>query len=152
MCDGDQRPVLEAALEREGVSHLVRFAGWVPREEVPALLQAADACVDPAPPTTVNQLSTMMKIAEYLALGKPLVAYDLVEARRTAGDAALLVAPGDVAAFTAAIARLAHDPQLRSALAHAGRERARALTWDHSERALLGAYAALSAGSGAEQR
>ncbi len=117
----------------------------MPAERVPELLAAADICVDPAPATDVNQRSTMIKMAEYLALGKPVVAYDLLEARRTAGTAACFVAPGDVDAFAAQIARLARDPEARLSLARRARSRAGELTWDHSERALLAAYDALRA-------
>jgi glycosyltransferase involved in cell wall biosynthesis len=141
--DGDGRPDVENALQRHGVADLVTITGWVAPERVPELLQEADICVDPAPATYVNQRSTMIKIAEYLALGKPVVAYEMPEARRTAADAAMLVAPGDVAAFTACIAELARRPEVRLRLAHDARARAAELTWDHSERALLQAYASL---------
>jgi glycosyltransferase involved in cell wall biosynthesis len=141
--DGDGRPALERALAAHGVAERVSFAGRVAAERVPELLQDADVCVDPAPATDVNQRSTMTKIAEYLALGKPVVAYDLLETRRTSGDAALLVAPGNADAFADAISRLARDPALRAHLARSARERATALTWEHSERALCDAYRAL---------
>jgi hypothetical protein len=85
----------------------------------------------------------MIKVTEYLALGKPVVAYDLLETRRTVGDAALLVEPGDTAGFADRIVMLADDPALRADLAERARERGRELTWDRSERALLAAYAAL---------
>ena len=142
--DGDARPALEAEFARHGVAERVTFTGWVPIERVPELLGAADVGVDPAPASEVNERSTMIKIAEYLALGKPLVAYDLMETRRTAGDAAVLVSPGDVEGFARAIAELARDPQLRLRLSRAARRRAEDLTWEHSERALLGVYAALA--------
>jgi glycosyltransferase involved in cell wall biosynthesis len=142
--DGDARPALEAELARHGVAEYVTFTGWVALERVPELLQRADVCVDPAPATDVNERSTMMKIAEYLALGKPVVGYDLLEARRTAGSAALLVPAGDADAFTERIAALAADPDLRRRFALAARERASELTWEHSERALLSAYRALA--------
>jgi glycosyltransferase involved in cell wall biosynthesis len=146
--DGDGRSKFEAAVKRQGVSARVTITGWVPPERVPDLLQDADVCVDPAPATALNERSTMIKLAEYLALGKPVVAYDLLETRRTVADAALLVAPGDTLAFAERIVMLARDPVLRSELAHQARERALALTWDKSESALLSAYASLSAGVG----
>jgi glycosyltransferase involved in cell wall biosynthesis len=141
---GDGREQLEAELTRHGVRDRVTLTGWVAAERVPELLAGADICVDPAPATDVNDRSTMTKIAEYLALGKPVVAYDLRETRYTVDGAALLVPPGDVQAFTAAIARLARDPELRSQLSAAARRRASEISWEHSERALLGAYAALT--------
>jgi glycosyltransferase involved in cell wall biosynthesis len=138
--DGDARPALEAALMRDGVADRVTFTGWVAPAAVPDLIRAADICVDPTPATDVNRRSTMIKLAEYLSLGKPVVAYDLLEARRTAGDAARLVAPGDVDAFADEIVRLAREPEARLLLATRARRRAAELTWDHSERALLQVY------------
>lgn len=141
--DGDARPALTARLAERGLLDCVEFTGRVAPDRVPELIADADVCVDPAPATDVNHRSTMTKVAEYLALGKPVVAYDLLETRRTAGDSALLVRPGDVAGFADALRLLAEDPALRHRLAVAARERAVALTWDHSAVALGAAYAAL---------
>ncbi len=138
--DGDARPGLETEFERHGVADSVTFTGWVELAAVPELIARGDVCVDPAPATYVNERSTMMKVAEYLALGKPVIAYDLLETRRTADSAAVLVQPGDVEAFSDAIARLARDPDLRERLAAQAQARAESLLWTHSERALLGAY------------
>jgi glycosyltransferase involved in cell wall biosynthesis len=141
--DGGARPALEAALERYGVDEKVTITGWVDAAHVPELLQEADVCVDPAPTTLLNERSTMIKVMEYLALGKPVVAYDLLETRRTARDAALLAPAGDAEAFAERIAMLTDDAGLRFRLAYRARDRARELTWDRSEIALLNAYAAL---------
>ena len=141
--DGDARGALELELAQYGVADRVTFTGWVAPERVPELLSSADICLEPAPGTDVNQRSTMMKIAEYLALGKPVVAYRLLETERTTGNAACLVAPGDVDSFAAQIVRLARDPGFRLQVGQDARRRAIELTWDHSERALLRAYASL---------
>jgi glycosyltransferase involved in cell wall biosynthesis len=111
--DGDARPAVERAFAAHGLAHRVCFTGRVPAEHVPKLIADADICLDPAPATDVNERSTMTKIAEYLALGKPVVAYDLLETRRTAGDAAVLVGKDDVDAFAEAVAELARDGALR---------------------------------------
>jgi glycosyltransferase involved in cell wall biosynthesis len=141
--DGDSRPEVEAAAARAGVAGRVSFTGWVDVDEVPALIRAADVCVDPAPPTPLNQHSTMIKIAEYLAAAKPVVAYDLLETGRTAAGAALLAPARHVRALAAHVARLAGDEAERRRLSEAARARAEVLTWEHSEQALLAAYAAL---------
>jgi glycosyltransferase involved in cell wall biosynthesis len=141
--DGDARAPLQQELAAAGLAGRVTFTGRVAPTRVPELLQDADVCVDPAPATDVNERSTMTKIAEYLAVGKPVVAYDLHETTNTAGEAALLVRRGDVDAFAGAIALLARDPELRAHLADRARERAADLTWEHSERELLSAYRAL---------
>jgi glycosyltransferase involved in cell wall biosynthesis len=141
--DGDARLRLEGDLQRWGVAGSVTITGWVAPERVPVMLQQADICVDPAPHNELNERSTMIKLAEYLALGKPVVAYDLLETRRTVRDAALLVPPGDARAFAERIATLAADPALRRRLGQRARARAAELTWDKSESELLAAYAGL---------
>ncbi len=138
--DGDARSRLERAFGLEGIAERVTFTGWVNHDAVPELLECVDVCVDPAPATEYNVRSTMTKIAEYLCLGQPIVAYDLAETRRTAGDAAVLVAPGDEAGFADAVVALARDPERRRRHSALARERARSLSWSHSERALLDAY------------
>ena len=141
--DGDARAGVEAALRRAGVRSSVDWAGWIPVEDIPGHLAAADICIDPAPPSELNHRSTMIKIAEYMTAGRPVVAYDLLETTRTLGGAGVVVAPGDVGAMAAACARLAGDGAERAALSAAARARAAALTWEHSERALLRAYETL---------
>jgi glycosyltransferase involved in cell wall biosynthesis len=144
--DGASRAELEAAVAgRPGLAERVRFTGRVAHARVPELLADADIAVDPAPGTPLNHRSTMIKIAEYLAAGLPVVAYGLVETRRTAGDAALYAPPGDAQAFAGHVARLAADPSLRRSYAQRGRARAEELVWERSERALLDAYDRLAA-------
>src|SRR5579863_3657707 len=144
--DGDGRDAFTSALQRSGVADRVTFTGWIPREQVPGVLQEADICVDPAPSTPLNERSTMIKLGEYLALGKPVVAYDLLESRRTVGDAAVLVPSGDSTAFARAIIALADDPDQRAQLSRTARERVLELTWDRSEQALLAVYRGLTKG------
>jgi glycosyltransferase involved in cell wall biosynthesis len=138
--DGDARPRLEHAVGLEGMTDRVTFTGWLNHDLVPEMLERVDVCVDPAPANEYNHRSTMTKIAEYLCLGQPIVAYDLKETRRTAGDAAVLVEPGDEAGFADAVVALARDPVRRRHRSALARERARSLSWSHSERALLDAY------------
>jgi len=141
--DGEERATLEAALRAEGVAHCATLTGWVSADEVRRRLAAADICVDPSPATALNERSTMIKIGEYLAAGKPVVAYDLIETRRSAGGAARLVAAGDAEAMADEIARLAGEPAARAKLAGAGLRRAHQVSWEHSVAALLAAYEAL---------
>ncbi|HEX5146828.1 MAG TPA: glycosyltransferase, partial [Conexibacter sp.] len=112
--------------------------------DVPRLLADADVCLDPAPPGPLNDRSTMMKVAEYLAAGRPLVANALHETRRTAGEAAAYAAAPGGAGLADAVAALCADPERRRALAAAGLVRAPELTWERSAVELLRAYAALA--------
>ncbi len=139
--DGASRPALEAAVAaRPALAGRVAFCGRVAHADVPALLARADVAIEPAPGTALNHRSTMIKIAEYLAAGLPVVAYDLTETRVTAGDGALLAPPGDPAAFARHVAALAADEALRRAVAGRGLARAAELVWERSEAALLSAY------------
>jgi glycosyltransferase involved in cell wall biosynthesis len=106
--------------------------------------------VDPAPGTELNHGSTMIKVAEYMACGRPTVAYDLRETRRTAGEAAAYAPCGDLAALAKLIEQLADDGEWRARLGYHARARALELTWEHSERALLEVYERLSVIQGPE--
>jgi glycosyltransferase involved in cell wall biosynthesis len=142
--DGPRAGALAEAFAAAGVSDRVRLLGWVPHAEVPGLLADADVCLDPAGCTPLNHGSTMIKVSEYLAARRPLVAHELRETRRTAADAALYVpceGEGESeAAFAAAVARLARDPELRERLAARAAERVPELVWERSEERLLAAY------------
>ena len=141
--DGPDRDRLGRAFEAAGVADRVRFTGWVPHAEVPALIAEADVCLDPAPCNALNHRSTMIKIGEYLAAGRPVVAHDLVETRRTADDAALYAPCGDTTRLAELVAELADDGDRRAWLERRARARAHELVWEHSERALLQVYARL---------
>jgi glycosyltransferase involved in cell wall biosynthesis len=138
--DGPRRQPLQRALEAAGLHGQARLLGWVPHGDVPKLLAAADICVDPAECTPLNHRSTMIKVAEYLAAGRPVVAHELIETRRTAGGAALYADCGDGDGLASQVARLAGDSALREELGRRAAERAPELVWERSEERLLGAY------------
>jgi glycosyltransferase involved in cell wall biosynthesis len=141
--DGSRRSHVEAAFAEQGMSARVKFTGQVEHSEIPGLLAEADICVDPAPCSELNHRSTMIKVAEYLAAARPVVAYRLLETERTAGPAALYAGCGREDEFAALVGRLASDGELRASLGQQGRRRAEALVWEVSEAALLAAYDAL---------
>lgn len=138
--EGSRRAALAARFAEVGLSDQVRFTGFVAHTEVAGLLAEADICIDPAPCTELNDHSTMVKVAEYMAARRPVVCFPLLETRRTASDAAAFAECGDVDSFTEQIAALARDPERRLKLAQQGYERAADLTWDTSEANLLAAY------------
>jgi glycosyltransferase involved in cell wall biosynthesis len=138
-------PALASARElaRElGLDDRVEFAGFVSDQMVMKIVSTADLCLAPEPKNAFNDASTMIKVAEYMALGRPLVAYDLTETKVTAGDAALYATDNEVQNFADCITRLLDDPDLRERMGAIGRARVEeALSWEQSERALLAAYA-----------
>ena len=106
-----------------------------------AILSTADLCVAPDPKDELNDLSSMNKVVEYMALAKPLVAYDLREARASAAEAAVYARPNDPVDFAAKIIELLASPERRRAMGEAGRARVEnALAWEHQGAALLAMY------------
>jgi glycosyltransferase involved in cell wall biosynthesis len=138
--EGAARAEMLARCERMGLAGRVTFTGHVPHERVASLIAEADIALDPAPDTELNHGSTMIKIAEYMGCGRPIVAYDLRESRRTAADAALYAPCGERQAFIELIGELARDGERRLRLGSLARERALELSWDRSERALRAVY------------
>lgn len=145
--DGPAREELHALCARAGVADRVTFTGHVPHERVAELIAEADIGLDPAPGTELNHGSTMIKIAEYMGCGRPVVAYDLRETRLTAGPAALYAPCGRADVFAGLICDLAGDENLRLRLGRLARERSVELTWEHSERALRKVYERLPGGA-----
>lgn len=104
-------------------------------------LSTSDICLSPEPLTPLNVHSTFIKVGEYMAIGIPVVAYDLDETRWTAEGAAVYVEPGDIKEYGRAIVRLADQPDQRLKMGEIGRNRiVNLLSWEHQEANLLQAY------------
>jgi glycosyltransferase involved in cell wall biosynthesis len=128
-----------------GIAEKVHFTGWVDYEQVPRFIAATDICVVPDPSNEYNDHSTIVKIMEYMAQAKPVVAFDLPEHRVTAADTALYARANDERDFAEQLQRLIDDPCLRQKLGIAGRQRVmQSLTWNHQEKQLLAAYRSLA--------
>ncbi len=139
--EGDARPALERLAEQLGLGDCVEFVGWLGDEAIRRLLCSCDVCLAPEPKTGLNDVSTMVKIAEYMAMSRPVVAYALQESRFTASDAALYAEPNEVESFAGRIGELLDDPDRRAAMGAVGRERVQQLlSWQCSEDELLRAY------------
>jgi len=134
-------------LARElGLSEYVTFTGRVPDVQMLAMLNTADICVNPDVANPMNDISTMNKVMEYMALGKPMVQFDLTEGRYSAQEASLYARRNDPADFAAKIAELIDDPQKRARMGAFGRRRVQeALEWRYEVPKLLAAYATLFA-------
>ena len=110
------------------------------------LLHNADVCVEPAPFNEINNISTFIKILEYMASGKPIVAFDLKESRYSANGSAIFIQPGDTEGFAKEIKRLVNNPELRNKIGSVGRERVRnEFNWNNSLKNLNAAYKTISA-------
>jgi glycosyltransferase involved in cell wall biosynthesis len=123
-----------------GVAEHVTFIGRVPDAELLAMLNTADVCVNPDRVSEMNDKSTMNKIMEYMALGKPIVQFDMTEGRVSAQDASLYAAANDPTDFGDKIVGLLNDPDRRERMGKFGRARlVEHLAWEHEAPRLLAA-------------
>src|SRR5215472_5744810 len=146
MGTGDSLDDLRALARDLNLEGYVELTGFVSEEDLMRNLSAADICVDPDPSSPLNDVSTWIKIMEYMALGKPIVTYDLKETHWSAQDAALYVKPNNEMEFAEGIAKLMDRPDLRAKMGEFGRQRVqRDLKWDVVGKNLLRAYEVLFA-------
>lgn len=141
MGSGDSLDDLRAFSRDLHLEDYVELTGYVSEEDLMRNLSAADICVDPDPSSPLNDVSTWIKIMEYMALGKPIVTYDLKETRWSAQDAALYTKPNDERQFAEGIVTLMDRPDLRAQMGEFGRQRIqRELRWDVVGKNLVRAY------------
>ena len=137
---------LPALITELGLEEYVWRTGYIPHADLLRYLSTADICVDPDPSNPFNDRCTMTKMMVYMALAKPIVAFDLPEHRFTAQQAAVYVKPNDELEFARALAALMDDAERRQAMGSFGRQRVEsALAWSYSVPALLEAYRTVTA-------
>ncbi|MHB8417895.1 MAG: glycosyltransferase family 4 protein [Myxococcales bacterium] len=139
------RLALSQALAGRKLGDSVELLGALPHEQIPDLLERTHVCVAPlaAPPLVGPIGNGTLKVVEYLAAGRPLVAADTALHRELAGSsgAAVFFRPGDAADLAQQLASLAKDARLREDMGDRARDRARsAFDATLSRRALLRAY------------
>ena len=120
----------------------VRFTGWINDfGKYHCLLNAADICISPEPYNPYNDQSTFLKVMDFMAIGKPIVAFDLAETRFTAGESAVYARPNDLEDFAHSLVKLMDNPALRKEMGQCGRRLIREkLAWKHSVPKLLCLY------------
>lgn len=134
---------LREMVKEKHLEDIVNFPGRVPDDYLLRVLSTADVCVNPDKPCAMNDISTMIKIMEYMALGKPIVQFDLKEGRFSAGEASLYARPENmVEDFAAKILWLLDHPEERNRMGEIGRKRVEEqLAWRYSVDNLVSAYA-----------
>ena len=140
--DGAVRRETQERLRAWGLEDHVVMPGMVrDRLLLRQYIRTADVCLAPEQSSPLNERSTFIKVGEYMAMARPVLAYDLAETRYTAGEAAAYVEPGNIAAYADALIALLDDPSRRERMGRIGRERVvRELAWEHQEPWLLRAY------------
>jgi len=144
MGTGDSLQDLRDLAGRLELNGCVELTGFVSDEDLQANLAAADICVDPDPSSPLNDVSTWIKIMEYMASAKPIVTFDLKETRFSARDAAIYVKPNNETQFAEGIAHLMDQPKLQKEMGVYGRRRVEdELQWARVGKNLLTAYETL---------
>jgi glycosyltransferase involved in cell wall biosynthesis len=140
---GPGLPELRKMLLDKNLQDIVNFTGRVSDEDLLQILSTADVCVNPDKPCEMNDISTMIKIMEYMALGKPIVQFELKEGRFSAQEAALYSdVNNQVPDFAKNILWLVDHPDERNKMGKFGRNRVEnELAWKYSVEGLLAAYA-----------
>jgi glycosyltransferase involved in cell wall biosynthesis len=124
-----------------GVADYVTFTGRVPDIELLEMLNTADVCVNPDVANEMNDKSTMNKIMEYMALGKPIVQFDLTEGRYSAGEASLYAEKNNAEDMARKIVELLDDPERREQMGAFGLSRVQnELAWHYEVPKLIRAY------------
>ena len=111
---GDSIDDLKRLSEELELGDYVWFTGIISEEDLRRSLSSMDICLDPNPSSPLNDVSTWIKVMEYMAMGKPIVAYDLKETRYSAQEAAVYVPPNDEVKFAEAIVELMDQPDRRT--------------------------------------
>src|SRR5437867_3696160 len=147
MGTGDSLQDLRDLAETLQLNGCVELTGFVSDEDLQANLAAADICVDPDASSSLNDVSTWIKVMESLAAAKPLVTFDLKETRFSARHAAIYVKPNNETEFAEAIAQLLDQPELQKKMGAYGRCRVEhELQWAKVGNNLLAAYETLLVG------
>ena len=133
---------LRRMLQDKRLGDMFNFTGRIPDEQLLEILSTADICVNPDKPCEMNDISTMIKIMEYMALGKPIVQFSLKEGRFSAQEAAVYSDnQNQVPDFAAKIVWLIEHPGERERMGRFGRKRILdELAWEYSVPNLLAAY------------
>ncbi len=146
---GTELESLKAYAQTLGVQDFVTFTGRVPDQEMLEVLNTAEVCVNPDIANEMNDKSTMNKIMEYMALGKPIVQFDLTEGRFSAQGASLYARRNDERDFAEKILALLDDAGLRADMGREGRTRVETeLEWQYEAAKLLHAYDVLFGSAG----
>jgi glycosyltransferase involved in cell wall biosynthesis len=140
--DGPELPRLRRRVASLGLSDHVEFTGLISSgQELGSVLATADVCVCPDEANPMNDISTMNKIMEYMAVGRPMVQFDLHEGRVSAGGASIYATRNDVSSLAEGIIRLVDDSELGTRMGQIGRERFETrLSWEQQVPKLLAAY------------
>jgi glycosyltransferase involved in cell wall biosynthesis len=135
---GHARDAVLADVRRRGLEDAVVLPGWVDDDLLRAYIATADVCVSVDEPGPMNDLATVTKVLDYMAMGRAVVQFPLVEMRRLCGDATAYARARDGVDLADRLIELVRDPRSRAELGSAARRRVTdGLLWPAQVPALL---------------
>ena len=138
---GPHLEALKKQAHEMGLDDCLEFTGRAPDQQMLEYLNTADVCVNSDEYNSMNDKSTMNKVLEYMALGKPIVQFDLTEGRYSAQEASVYARRNDAIDMAQKIQELLRDPERRRKMGEFGRARVvNELSWEHTSKALLEGY------------
>lgn len=138
---GTEVETLVAQAKRLGLEDHVSFLGRLSDEDLRSVLSSSDVCVNPDEVNELNDKSTMNKILEYMALGKPIVQFDVTEGRFSAGHSSAYARPNDARSFAAELKKILSNKQLALEMGSFGKQRfEQELCWEQQVPKLIHAY------------
>lgn len=138
---GTYVPFIQELVKKEGLEEYFHFTGRVSDEVLFRCLGNCEVCVNPDLFNEASNRSTMRKIMEYMALGKPIVQTEVIEGRYTAQEASLYARPNDSRNFAEKILYLLDHPDKAQEMGEAGKKRIyETLHWGIQKQNLIVAY------------
>jgi glycosyltransferase involved in cell wall biosynthesis len=138
---GDVEDELRREIAARGLADSIALPGHAGDRELREWMSTADVCVSLDEHSPMNDRSLMVKVMEYMSMGRPIVQFPLLEMRRVCGDATLYARNGDAADLAEKVRSVIDDPGLATRLSEeTARQSARAgLTWAHQVPTLIAA-------------
>ncbi len=138
---GPEWEAINQLCKKMGLQEFVTLTGRVDDKTLFTVLSTSDVCVNSDRATTMNDISTMNKIMEYMAVGKPIVQFDVTEGRYSAQESSLYARANDPVDFADKILELLNDPERRARMGEFGKRRVHdVLAWHKEQPKLLLAY------------
>lgn len=145
--DGTERQNLCCLAASLGINDYVTFPGRLSDDMLMEVLCTSDVCVNPDIVNEMNDKSTMNKIMEYMALGRPIVQFEMTEGRFSAQGASLYAEPNSPESLAIKILEILDDPAMASRMGQTGMNRViESLQWKHEIPKLLQAYSIVGKG------
>ena len=139
--DGEMLDELRKSAQEMEIDQFITFTGRLPWDKAMKMLSDVDICLEPNPSSPLNDKTMTVKVFEYMALQKPIVAYSLPELLSQIKGAALFVGNNDAFEFASKIVQLMDNKKLQESMGAAGRKKMETeLNWEHSAANLLQAY------------